>query len=493
MMRLSSLSATGLALAVSCISLDTHAAQLIDLALAHTSLAGAPLLSSARPPSADFRPVRSLHLPNGKFITRYQQYYQGVPVWGLSAVEERQTHLIGTSSRWSGKQLTQIQQDLPSVKPTLSAGQVLEQARALKAGGFETENEMVQLVVRLDARQQAQLVYLVSFVIDGPTPSRPFFIIDANSGALLKQWEGLTSLDATGPGGNKKTGQYEYGEKYGFLPVSEDCHMQNDAVSAIDMKNRRSARGAEVFQFSCPRNSADRVVNGGYAPIDDAYYFGNAVVRMYQDWLGLKPINGPLLLHVHYGKHYENAFWDGSSMNFGDGNHKLYPLVAVDVTGHEISHGFTEQNSNLEYDGQSGGINEAFSDMAGAATEFFVKGSNSWQVGIDITKGQAPLRYMEHPARDGESIEQADQYSAGMDPHLSSGVYNRAFYLLANSSGWDVKKAFQVFADANRLYWNANSDFDHAACGVEKAAAARAYALAAVQAAFKSVGVVCKA
>ena len=82
--------------------------------------------------------------------------------------------------------------------------------------------------------------------------------------------------------------------------------------------------------------------------------------------------------------------------------------------------------------------------------------------------------------------------SRGLDPHLSSGVYNRAFYLLANSSGWDIKKAFQVFADANRLYWNASSDYNQAACGVVHAANDRGYDDSAVTAAFDAVGVSCK-
>jgi Zn-dependent metalloprotease len=492
MNRLSYLSTAGLAVAAFGASLPANAARLIDLAIPRPSLAGAPFPSGAMPLPAEFKPVRSQRLPNGKVITRYQQYYQGLPIWGQSAVEERQPSLIASPPRLFGKWVTQIQQDLPSVTPVLSASQVLEQAKGLKAGGFDTQNEKVALVVRLNRSNTAQLVYLVSFLVDGPTPSRPFFIIDANSGEVLKQWEGLTSLNATGPGGNKKTGEYEYGDKYGFLPVADDCTMQNDSVTAVDLKGRRNTSNNTPFQFSCPRNTADRAVNGAYAPINDAFYFGNAVVKMYHDWLGLKPISGQLVLHVHYGRRYENAFWDGTSMNFGDGSRRLYPLVAVDVTGHEISHGFTEQNSNLEYDGQSGGINEAFSDMAGAATEYFVKGTNSWQIGIDITKGAKPLRYMDHPANDGQSIENAKDYSEGLDPHLSSGVYNRAFYLLANASGWDVKKAFQVFADANRLYWNASSDYDQAACGVVKAAGERGYDDSAVTEAFKAVGVACK-
>src|SRR5688572_9676182 len=102
-------------------------------------------------------------------------------------------------------------------------------------------------------------------------------------------------------------------------------------------------------------------------------------------------------MKVHYRTSYENAFWDGSAMTFGDGASTFYPLVSLDVSSHEVSHGFTEQNSNLTYSGMSGGINEAYSDMAGEAAEFFMKGTNDWLVGAQIFKGTGALRYMNNP------------------------------------------------------------------------------------------------
>lgn len=478
--------------AIGC-ALPAGAAQLVDMGNARQAQNALPSLVAGKGCAlpSDFRPVRSERLPNGKTIIRYQQYYQGVPIWGQSVVEVRQPGMVCGKPNLSGKMVTRIEQDLASARPTLSAADVLAQAKGLKSGGFATGNEQVELAVRLDRDNTARLVYIVSFFVQGATPSRPYFIIDANSGALLKQWNGLTHVSATGPGGNRKTGQYEYGREYGYLQVSKDCKMENGSVVAVDLQSSEDTSLTRPFQFSCPRNIADRQVNGAYSPINDAYYFGNAVVKMYNEWLGIKPLKGKLMLHVHYGRQYENAFWDGSSMNFGDGARHLYPLVSVDVTGHEVSHGFTEQNSGLIYSGQSGGINEAFSDMAGAATEFYVKGKNSWLIGADITKGKKPLRYMAHPAQDGASIENAADFTDGLDPHYASGVYNRAFYLLANTSGWTIRQAFQVFADANRLYWNASSDYNQASCGVIRAAGERGFDSKAVVAAFQAVGVRC--
>ncbi|AMP04383.1 thermolysin metallopeptidase, catalytic domain protein [Collimonas pratensis] len=259
-------------------------------------------------------------------------------------------------------------------------------------------------------------------------------------------------------------------------------------VVTVDLQNGSS--GSTPFHFTCPRNTY-KAVNGAFSPLNDAHYFGNVVFNMYQAWLNLRPISQTLYMKVHYGNNYENAFWDGSAMNFGDGASTFYPLVALDVSGHEISHGFTEQNSGLVYSGMSGGMNEAFSDMAGEAAENYMKGTNDFLVGTEIFKASGALRYMANPTQDGRSIDNAKNYTSSLDVHYSSGVYNKAFYLLATTSGWSTRKAFEVMADANHLYWTANSTFNQGACGVEKAAADRGYLVADVTAAFKGVGVSC--
>lgn len=178
---------------------------------------------------------------------------------------------------------------------------------------------------------------------------------------------------------------------------------------------------------------------------------------MYQAYIGKPPLTFQLQMRVHYSTNYENATWNGSAMTFGDGATTFHPLVSLDVSAHEVSHGFTEQNSALVYSGQSGGMNEAYSDMAGEAAEFFMRGSNDWLVGADIFKGTGSLRYMSNPPQDGKSIDNAANFTSGMDVHYSSGVYNKAFYLLATKAGWDTKKAFQVFARANDLYWTSRA------------------------------------
>jgi Zn-dependent metalloprotease len=428
---------------------------------------------------------------NGRKVTRHVQLHKGVPVWGEAIVEHRD---IGQSApRVTGHKLKNISNDLPSVKPILSQADALAKAKTL-AQVFETENDKAKLYVKRGDNGVARLVYVVSFfgTTANDEPTRPFFMLDANTGAVLEQWNGIhTALIGTGPGGNTKTGQYEYGTQFGKMDVVQSgttCSLDSANVQTINMNHK--SRGGKVHSFTCPRNT-DKAINGAFSPLNDAHYFGNVVFNMFQGWLGVRPISQKLTMNVHYKRAYENAFWNGSAMFFGDGATTFYPLISLDVTSHEVGHGFTEQNSGLVYSGQSGGMNEAFSDMAGEAAEFYNSGTNDWQVGREIFKSNGALRYMNNPPQDGRSIDNAANLTSTMDVHYSSGVYNKAFYLLATKTGWDTRKAFEIMADANRLYWTANSTFNQGACGVQNAAANRGYAVADVVAAFSAVGVVC--
>ncbi|MBB4845251.1 pseudolysin/vibriolysin [Paucibacter oligotrophus] len=486
--------------ALSALACQAMAAERVDLNGQDLQRSGITALRGGSGPAAalglaaeELQPLRSQSYANGLVVTRHQQLYKGVPIWGEAVVEHASAR--AQTSNFSGALVRNLVQDLAHTQPSLSQAAVLSQAKGLHgASGARSAalstNEQVKLFIKLDERNVGKLVYLVSFVdsSDGQHPSRPHFLIDANSGAVLERWEGLNHRDATGPGGNAKTGKYEYGTTYGPLVVTDDCQMNSGNVITVDLRGGSS--GTTPFKFSCPRNEY-KLTNGAYSPLNDAHYFGNVVFNMYQGWFGLRPISQTLYMKVHYGSNYENAFWDGTAMHFGDGASTFYPLVSLDVSAHEVSHGFTEQNSGLVYAKQSGGMNEAFSDMAGEAAEFFMKGRNDWLVGSEIFKASGALRYFADPTRDGRSIGHASNYNDSLDVHLSSGVYNKAFYLLATKAGWNTRKAFEVMVDANRLYWTANSTFNQGACGVEKAATNRGYAVADVTSAFAAVGVSC--
>ena len=465
----------------------------------------------------------------GTLKAREQQTYRGVPVYGAHLVVERDRAgnvlaVAGDVQRDPGSQLVSVTPRLSAVQAQAALQQHMGQQAATGV-----RNAQASLFVYPLAGGKVTLAYRTSYLVDvAGHISRPTAIVDANTGAVIKQWEGITSgrlppggsttpanVQVTGPGGNELTGEYFYdgsGPGLELLDAQKSantCYLKDDHVATYNL-----AGGQRVVQwaFGCAGSDPSRwvssgdAINGAFSPINDAHHFGGVVHDMYENWFGEPPLTTDgttpmqLSMWVHYGTDYENAFWDGSEMVFGDGDQYFYPFVVLDITGHEISHGFTEQHAGLEYTGQSGGMNEAFSDMAGEAVKFYDRGRNDFMVGADIVKpatvpmlGMPALRDMCTPSNDGYSIDTAADYRAGLDVHYSSGVYNRAFCLLAETSGWDTRKAFEVFHDANALYWGPDETFDSGSCGVESAAQDRGYSVDDVTAAFATVGVSCSA
>ncbi len=432
---------------------------------------------------------------------RYQQYFNNIPIWGKQIVIHTDKSL--KIKKLNGTLASGIDADLSS-KTALTASfdskQILATIKQhyskqyeLDSGNTKYSQENAQLYIYLSESNKANLVYYVNFLSQTPTGkiAKPAFIVDATSGKILSQWDSLNYAHATGPGGNTKIGQYDYGVDYDALNVTENsniCTLENSNVKTVDLNHGTS--GNSAYSFDCPRN-AHKEINGAYSPLNDAHFFGTAIFNMFNDWYSVSPLSFQLVMRVHYSSSYENAFWDGSAMTFGDGASRFFPLVSLDVSAHEVGHGVTEQNSGLIYNNQSGGINEAFSDMMGEAAEYYVRGDNDWLMGADIFKADGALRYFEHPSQDGRSINHADDYYNGIDVHYSSGVFNRAFYLLANTTGWDTRKAFDVMLDANRNYWTASTNYIEGACGTINASDDLGYNTFDVIFAYQQVGITC--
>ncbi|MBE8166817.1 MAG: peptidase M4 family protein [Shewanella sp.] len=448
-----------------------------------------------------FKVSKKVKLANGKTKYRLQQYYQDVPVFGFSVSAAKGN--LGQYTQTVGNAATHFSQNTNFVTPNITADEAM--AISMPVSVLSTaidqdniENKETKLWIYLDANNQEHLAYITNYFVKGPQPSRPFTVVDAHSGVILDSWEGLTT-DAigTGSGGNEKTGKYEYGVDYPNINVTQKgdtCYMNNEHVMTIDLSHWHFWNSwlNKPVKFDCPRYE-EKAINGAYGSVNDAQFFGGVIFDMYKDWFDAAPLTMKLVMRVHYMWGYNNAMWNGKNMTFGDGQGLFYPLVALDVTAHEVSHGFTEQNSGLIYKGQSGGMNEAFSDMAGEAAKFYMRGSNDFMVGADIVKDEKTLgealRYMDDPTKDGTSIGNAKDYTSSLDVHHSSGVYNKAFYTLATTDGWDTKSAFETFAAANQLYWNSNSSFKDGACGVVNAAKDLDRSQDDVLAAFSAVGI----
>jgi len=457
-----------------------------------------------------FKSGKSFSTVQGNNKTKLKMFYKGVPVFGQSFVLEQDK--AGRNLGMQGSLMVNISNDLTSVTPGMLHGKALGKLKQL-LGHNNIINPKADLMIYIDKMNTAQLAYRVEYLVnDSDEPSRPMAFIDANSGEILMSWEGInhakkerkgkpggggsgnspTPTTLTGPGGNNKTGRYQYGTDFSSIEATQNgstCYLENENVITTDMGNK--TRRGSTAQVTCGDTGED-LTNGAFAPMNDAQAFGNVIFDMYADWYGVSPLSQKLEMRVHYGRNYENAFWNGTAMSFGDGATTFYPLVSLDVSAHEVSHGVTEQRSGLIYSGESGGMNEAFSDMAGEAAENFMHGSNDWMVGEQIFKSSGALRYMINPPEDGRSIDHASDMTSNLDVHYSSGVYNKAFYLLATTSDWTVREAFGVMLRANDLYWTAGSTFNAGACGVQSSAGDLGLNVSEVTTAFAAVGVSCQ-
>ncbi|MFC2140989.1 M4 family metallopeptidase [Acidobacteriota bacterium] len=410
---------------------------------------------------------------NGVTHYRYQQTYKGIPLWGTHTIVSRDHR--DRAVRLNGAVVLDIGSDIKDISPissldprdALTRMKTLHMERDIGAAWF-FKNEQYANYIFIDKNSKAHLCCVVSFFADTEcgNPSRYIHFIDAKTGKVLQSFDMMKFAVGTGPGGNLKIGYYEYGIDYPGFGVTEAggiCTMITPDVTTIDYEHTRQP--GPPYSYTCYRNTHEEI-NGGYCPLNDAQFFGQAVYDMYRNWYSVSPIPFSTTLGCHYGVDYEGVVYDGTAMAFGDGFTTYYPLVALDLIAHEFSHAFTDYNSDLIYSGQSGGINESFSDMSGEAAKYYVRGDNNFMFCWDIYKDpDGALRYLYDPPLDGHSIDHVGDYYPGIDPHYSSGVFNKAFYLIATSTGWTTRMAFDIFTKANMDYWTPSTNFQQGAEG----------------------------
>ncbi|MCU1406625.1 MAG: peptidase family protein [Glaciihabitans sp.] len=217
------------------------------------------------------------------------------------------------------------------------------------------------------------------------------------------------------------------------------------------------AAGTETLPGTAVRGEGDPAVTD--IAVNEAYDGLGHTHSLYREVYKRASIdnrNLPLNATVHYGEEYDNAFWDGDRMVFGDGDGIVFRRMtaSLSVIGHELTHGVTQYSANLEYQGQSGALNESVSDVFGALVEQRLAGQSaeeaSWLIGLglftDAVEGEA-LRSMKAPGTAynddilGKDPQPADMsgYVDTRDDnggvHLNSGIPNRAFYLAAIAIG----------------------------------------------------------
>ncbi len=282
------------------------------------------------------------------------------------------------------------------------------------------------------------------------------------------------------------------------------------------------AKGAETTPGTLARSegqaaSTDASVNAAYDNTGTTY---DCYAQLFgRD--GIDGSGGALLSTVHYGHAYNNAFWDGTQMVYGDGDgQELGPLAfALDVTAHELTHGVTEHTSGLRYENEPGGINEALSDIFGATCEAWRNGvvdQRTWLLGEDIWTPSTPgdaLRYMDDPTKDNYSKDyypekiadssspsQFDDYGG---VHGNSGIANLAYKLLVTGGrhprskttvevpALGIEQARAIYYRAQTAYIHESTDFAALKAATTQAATDLygATAAAAVTASWDAVGV----
>ncbi|WP_163444596.1 M4 family metallopeptidase [Flavobacterium columnare] len=196
--------------------------------------------------------------------------------------------------------------------------------------------------------------------------------------------------------------------------------------------------------------------------------------------------------YVHYSNNYDNAYWDGTRMTYGDGSGTYFDaLTSLDVCAHEIGHAICTKTANLVYQNESGAMNEGFSDIWGACIENYAQANKQiWLIGEDIERraGHLALRSMSNPNAEGQpdTYKGTNWYSGTGDSggvHTNSGVLNYWFYLLSvggsgtndignafNITGITITKAEKIAFRTESVYLSANSTYANARTGAIQAA-----------------------
>jgi Zn-dependent metalloprotease len=368
---------------------------------------------------------------DGSAHVRYNRTYQGLPVLGGDLV----VHLAKDGA-YDGSSVT-LKRPL-----TLGTAAKVSKAAAVRKATSKLEGKVSSTSARkvVDALGSTPaLAYEVT--VDGvrrdQTPSVLHVVVDAVTGKVLRSSD---EIKTAGTGNSEYSGTVSIGTtgSTGNFQMSDPARGNNNTT---DLKGATTGNGTlftDADNVWGNGSTTDRATAGV-----DAHYGAQVTFDYYKNFLGRNGIfnNGTgVRSRVHYGNSYINAFWDGTQMTYGDGSGNTHPLTEIDVAGHEMSHGVTENTANLDYSGESGGLNEATSDIFGTAVEFYA--NNSSDVGdyligekININGDGTPLRYMDKPSRDGGSPDCWSSGIGNLDVHYSSGPANHVFYLMSEGSG----------------------------------------------------------
>ncbi|MCF8465380.1 MAG: M4 family metallopeptidase [Flavobacteriales bacterium] len=380
--------------------------------------------------------------------SRYQLTNHGIPVFGAFAYTHGRNDMV---SSINSKLPTQI----GSLQPTLTEANALESAKQhigaesykwelageeqhLKwetddaAATYFPKGELVYINPNFDFRNGEDFRLAYKFDIYAHKPLyRAEVFVDALSGEVLFENLRIHHADAVG------TAQTGYSGTKSIITDSNNGSFRlreagrGSGVRTFDMNQGTTYGNAVDF------TDADNNWNNANANYDqyatDAHWGAEMTYDYFLNEHGRNSIdnnNMQINSYVHYDVDYFNAFWDGQRMTYGDGEGN--PLTALDICGHEMAHGVTENSASLVYQDESGALNESFSDIFGAAVEFIHNpSSGDWLMGEDVGTFRSmsnPPAYGDPDTYTGTNWATGTADNGGV--HTNSGVQNKWFYIL---------------------------------------------------------------
>ncbi|MFJ8312180.1 MULTISPECIES: M4 family metallopeptidase [unclassified Streptomyces] len=355
---------------------------------------------------------------DGTVHTRYERTYDGLPVLGGDLV----VHTAKDGALKGVNRATDAKISVATATTSLKAAP----AGARKVVWAATGKPVLAFERTVTGTQP-----------DG-TPSRRDIVTDATTGAELYSHEEIETGTGTSEySGTVTLGTTKSGSSYSLTDAARGGHKTYDLNHGSSGTGTLFTKSADTWGNGLPSNRETAAV--------DAHYGAAVTWDFYKTEFGRNGIAGngkAAYSRVHYGNAYVNAFWDDSCfcMTYGDGAGNAKPLTSLDVAGHEMSHGLTAATAKLNYSRESGGLNEATSDMFGTSVEFYANNKahpGNYLIGeqLDINGNGTPLRYMDKPSKDGRSADYWSSSVGGLDVHYSSGPANHFFYLLSEGSG----------------------------------------------------------
>ncbi|MCL6670126.1 M4 family metallopeptidase [Streptomyces panaciradicis] len=373
---------------------------------------------------------------DGTTHTRYERTYAGLPVLGGDLVVHDKSGRLTVTKAHRGAL------SVPSLRSKITAAGAVDRAEAAskraKVTGSETGKKPRRVVWAATGKPVLAWESVVEGVQPDGTPSELQVVTDARTGKQLLAAQKVETGTGTGQYvGTVPLGTTPSGSTYQLVDPDRAGHKTYDLNQGTSGTGTLFTDDNDAWGDGLPSNRQTAGVDVAFGAAATWDYYKDTYGRN-----GIRNDGVAAYSRAHYGSNYVNAFWQDSCfcMTYGDGSGNTHPLTALDVAAHEMSHGVTAATAGLNYSGESGGLNEATSDIFAAAVEFYENlpaDPGDYLVGekIDINGDGTPLRYMDKPSKDGASRDSWSSTLGSIDVHYSSGPANHFFYLLSEGSG----------------------------------------------------------